>query len=74
MDGKSLVAEVRAAALAHKTSWEALVPTSFLVNVDAEAVEDAAYEEMARAKLRLRLHICETYGISYRELISLAMP
>ena len=72
-DGKDLVAAVRAAAAAHRTSWEALVPNHFEVNLDMEAAEEDAYAEMARAKAILRDHICETYGISIRELSSLAM-
>lgn len=73
-DGRALVAMVRAAAAVHKTSWEALVPNQFEVNLDAEAAEESAYVDMARAKAVLRDHICETYGISIRELSSLAMP
>lgn len=72
--GRALVAEVRTAARAHATTWEALVPDSFRVDLRAEAAEEAAYLEMAAAKNRLREHICATYGISIRELASLAMP
>ena len=74
MEGKELVAAVRAAAERHNHSWEALVPTSFKVNFDHEAAEEAAYAEMEAAKSVLRDHICRTYGISIRELSSLARP
>lgn len=74
MTGPELVAEVRAAAALHRMTWEAMVPTSFIVNAEAEAAEEDAYRDMAEAKRRLRDHICETYGISVRELASLAMP
>ena len=73
-DGRHLVALVREAAARHSTSWEALVPSSFEVNLEAEAAEEEAYAEMARAKRALRNHICDVYGISIRELSSLAMP
>ncbi|RVT93836.1 hypothetical protein [Sphingomonas crocodyli] len=73
-DGQDLVAAVRAAAAAHRTTWEAMVPNHFEVNLDMEAAEEEAYAEMARAKAILRDHICKTYGISIRELSSLAMP
>ena len=69
-----LVAAVRAAAAVHQTSWEALVPNRFEVNLDAEEAEEEAYSEMAVKKADLRRHICETYGISIRELSSLARP
>lgn len=72
-EGRLRVADVRAAAAAHRSSWEALVPSHFEVNLDAEAAEEAAYSDMAEAKARLRDHICETYGISIKELSSLAM-
>lgn len=68
------VAAVRAAAAIHRSTWEALVPNQFDVNLSAEMAEEAAYTEMAKAKAALRAHICETYGISVRELSSLAMP
>lgn len=71
-DGPALVADVRAAAKRHGKAWEELVPDSFVVNFAAEAREEAAYQEMAEAKLRLRDHICEVYGVSARELASLA--
>jgi hypothetical protein len=73
-DGRDLVDSVRHAALAHSVTWEAMVPDQFTVNFAAEAAEEAAYAEMARRKRALRDHICETYGISIRELTSLAMP
>lgn len=73
-DGRELVAIIRAAAAVHRVTWEALVPDRFVVNLDAEEAEDIAYEEMAAAKADLREHICRTYGISIRELSSLAMP
>lgn len=73
-EAHALVGEVRAAARAHASTWEALVPDSFRVDLRAEAAEEAAYLEMAAAKARLRDHICATYGISIRELASLAMP
>ena len=71
-DGHALVEAVRAAALVHADSWEALVPDSFVVNLSAEAEEEAAYDDMAEAKRRLRDHICEVYGVSIRELANLA--
>jgi hypothetical protein len=72
--GTALVADVRTAARHHAASWEALVPDSFHIDLSAEAAEEAAYAEMAAAKSVLRQHICQTYGISIRELASLAMP
>ena len=72
MDGKELVAAVHAAAKVHNSTWEALVPDRFTVNLKAEAAEELAYAEMSAAKSALRDHICETYGISIRELSSLA--
>ncbi|NIJ07283.1 hypothetical protein FHS31_000879 [Sphingomonas vulcanisoli] len=74
IDGHALVAEVRKAARAHGDTWEALVPPHLAINLDAEEAEEAAYAEMAQAKRRLRDHICEMYGISMRELSSLAQP
>ena len=71
--GHALVADVRRAAAVHNATWEVLVPDSFHVDLRAEAAEDAAYATMAAEKARLREHICETYGISIRELSSLAM-
>lgn len=69
-----LVAAVRAAAAVHRTTWEAMVPNTFQVNLAFEPAEEAAYAEMAAAKAALRRHICETYGLSARELASLAAP
>jgi hypothetical protein len=71
-DGKALVEAVREAARHHNTTWEALVPDPFRINFLHEEAEEAAYAEMARAKAALRDHICETYGISLKELGSLA--
>jgi len=72
-DGRLLVEAVRAAARHHNTTWEALVPDQFAIDLAHEAAEEAAYAEMAHAKAALRDHICQTYGISLRELSSLAM-
>ena len=72
--GRALVAAVRTAAALHNLTWEALVPDQFTVDLRAEAAEERAYLEMARHKAELREHICATYGISIRELSSLAMP
>jgi hypothetical protein len=74
MDGKELVAAVRRAADHHHTTWERLVPDAFRVDFAHEDAEEAAYAEMAQAKRALRDHICETYGITARELASLALP
>jgi hypothetical protein len=74
MNGKALVGLVREAARRHSRTWEALVPDEFTVNLAAEPAEERAYAEMAIAKAALRDHICEVYGISIRELASLAMP
>jgi hypothetical protein len=73
-DGRELVSAVREAAAIHKASWEALVPDSFTINLVFEADEEAAYAAMATAKARLRDHICTVYGLSIRELASLALP
>lgn len=73
-EARTLVAAVREAARAHNSSWEALVPDPFTVNFSAETAEEAAYADMARAKAALRDHICHTYGITARELASLALP
>ena len=70
----TLVANVRTAATAHQSTWEALVPNRFEVNLEAEEAEEDAYQDMARHKKELRRHICETYGLSIRELASLATP
>lgn len=72
--GHRLVDDVRAAARLHNLSWEALVPDAYTINLAAEAEEERAYAAMAEVKRRLRDHICQTYGISIRELSSLAMP
>lgn len=72
MDGRQLVAAVRDAARRHNCTWEALVPDRFTVNLAAEAAEEQAFEDMAQAKSVLRDHICQTYGISLRELSGLA--
>ncbi len=72
--GRTLVADVRQAARAHGLSWAALVPNPYEVNLGAEAAEEEAYADMARAKAALRDHICEIYGISSAELCSLARP
>lgn len=74
MDAKELVDQVREAAQRHNQSWENLVPDAFRVDFAHEEAEELAYAEMAAAKRALRDHICETYGISIRELASLAMP
>lgn len=71
-EGRALVAAVREAARAHGASWSAMVPNSFEVNADAEAAEDAAFATMAEAKRRLRVHVAATYGVSIRELATLA--
>ena len=71
-DGHTLVAAVRQAAALHNGTWEALVPDQFTVNLLAEAAEERAFVAMAAEKARLREHICATYGISIRELASLA--
>jgi hypothetical protein len=73
-EAKHLVEMVRQAARRHATSWEALVPDPSTINSSAEAAEEAAYAEMALAKRALRDHICATYGITVRELSSLATP
>ena len=72
--GHALVEAVRTAARKHNSSWEALVPDAFTINLDAEEAEEHAYAEMAAAKRALRDHICSIYGISARELSSLALP
>jgi hypothetical protein len=71
MDRKALVATVRDAARRHNMTWEALVPDALRVDFAHEEAEELAYAEMAAAKAALRDHICETYGISVRELTSL---
>jgi hypothetical protein len=72
--GRELVRLVREAAREHNHSWERLVPDAFTINPDAEAAEERAYADMAAAKRALRDHICTVYGISARELSSLALP
>jgi hypothetical protein len=72
MHAKDLVAAVRDAARHHHKTWEALVPDQFQVDFAHEEAEELAYAEMAAAKRALRDHICQTYGISIRELASLA--
>jgi KaiC/GvpD/RAD55 family RecA-like ATPase len=74
MEAKDLVAAVREAARRHHTTWERLVPDALSVDFAHEDAEEAAYVEMAAAKRALRDHICDTYGISARELASLAKP
>lgn len=74
MDGRELVAAVHAAARRHNLIWEALVPSHDFVDFAHEEAEDCAYAELAATKRALRDHICETYGITIRELASLAMP
>jgi hypothetical protein len=74
MDAKELVEAVREAARRHNKTWETLVPDAFRVDLAHEEAEELAYAEMAAAKRALRDHICETYGITIRELASLAMP
>lgn len=73
-EAKTLVDAVRDAARRHNVTWGMLIPDPFTVNHAAEAAEEAAYADMAAAKAALRDHICRTYGISIRELSSLAMP
>jgi hypothetical protein len=73
-DGRTLVESVRAAAARHNLTWEALVPDPYRIDVAHEEAEELAYKEMEAAKDQLRDHICHTYGISYRELSSLARP
>ncbi len=72
-DGPALVATVRRAAAVHNASWEAMVPDQFTIDLRAEAAEERAFNAMAAEKQRLREHICATYGITIRELASLAM-
>jgi hypothetical protein len=74
MEAKQLVEAVREAARRHNQTWENLVPNAFQVDFAHEEAEELAYAEMAAAKRALRDHICETYGITIRELASLAMP
>ena len=74
MDGRELVAAVHAAARRHNLTWEALVPSHDYVDFAHEEAEERAYAELAAAKRALRDHLCDTYGITIRELASLAMP
>jgi hypothetical protein len=71
-EARDLVEGVRAAAARHQLTWEAMVPDQFTVDLVHEPAEEAAYAEMAAAKRLLRDHICQTYGLSVRELISRA--
>lgn len=66
-------AAVRPAAVSHAAPWEALVPDSFTIDLAQEQAEQDAYDAMAAEKAKLRQHICDTYGLSIRELASLAM-
>lgn len=72
MDAKQLVDAVRDAARRHNMTWEAMVPDPYRVDFTHEEAEELAYAEMAAAKGALREHICQTYGLSARELASLA--
>ena len=74
MDARNLVEAVRTAAQRHNMTWDMLVPDRHTIDFAHEEAEEAAYAEMATAKRALRDHICETYGISARELASLALP
>lgn len=71
-EAQALVAAVRRAARRHGLAWEAMVPDSTTFNPAAEAREEEAFADMAIAKSALRRHICDTYGITLRELASLA--
>jgi hypothetical protein len=73
-EARLLVEDVRAAARRHNITWEKMVPDAVTLNLAAEAAEEAAYSDMAAAKARLRDHICATYGLTIRELASLALP
>jgi hypothetical protein len=73
-EARTLVEDVRAAARRHNITWEKMVPDEVTLNLAAEAAEEAAYSDMAAAKARLRDHICATYGLTIRELASLALP
>ena len=72
MDARKLVAAVREAGRRHNLTWEAMVPDAHRVDLAHEEAEELAYAEMAAAKAALRDHICSTYGITARELASLA--
>ena len=71
-EGRKLVEAVREAARKHGDSWDALVPSTSCLNLDAEAAEEQAYADMALSKRALRDHICAIYGISVDELHSIA--
>jgi len=73
-EAKALVEDVRHAARRHHRTWEAMIPDAFTIDLAIEAAEEAAYADMAAAKARLRDHICATYGLTIRELSSLALP
>lgn len=73
-DSRVLVDAVRDAAHRHDLAWRALVPDRFTVNSAAEAAEEAAYADMARAKHALRDHVHATYGVTIEELAQLAAP
>ena len=45
--GRALVDQVRAAARAHNSTWEAMIPDAFTIDLAAEAAEEAAYTIMA---------------------------
>ncbi|MGF7147345.1 hypothetical protein FHS96_000954 [Sphingomonas zeicaulis] len=68
------MAAVRTAVAVHKASWARLVPSETVINLEAEAEEEAAYVDMAIAKAELRDHICRIYGLSSSELSALAAP
>lgn len=72
-EGRALVGAVRTAAQQHEATWESLVPDAFTIDLTAEQAEEDAFQDMAVAKRALRDHICRTYGISARELCSLAI-
>ena len=74
MEARELVDRVREAARRHNQTWDNLVPDAFRVDFAHEEAEELAYAEMSAAKRALRDHICETYGLTVRELASLAMP
>ena len=73
MDGRELVAAVRAAAQAHDRVWGALVPSLEHVDFAHEEAEERAYTEAEAARQALRDHISEIYGVSARELLRLAI-
>lgn len=71
-EAHALVAAVREAARRHGIAWATMIPDPHSFNAAAEAHEEAAFQDMAEAKAALRRHICDTYGLSPRELASLA--